>query len=186
MEKFDIDNVLKITRINTEFELEKANSLYNKLRLLVKEDPSLKQVRNHLANLIETYESKHWSDEERVSKEQLDANDKATKLIRFREQFIQQRKKRIKNALKKNDLIQNDLAEILGHRKNYMSELINGVRPFSQEDIIIIHRVLNIKLDHLIVPVIKEPTAERIRLTIKKLNKPKLKLRGSDFNFEVA
>lgn len=186
MDKFRIENILKITKIENEFELEKANSLFNKLRLLMKDDSSLSALRYHLADLIEAYESENWSDVEGITEEQLKENERAEKIIRFQDYFIQQRKKRIKAELKKNDLIQNDLASILGHRKNYMSELINGVRPFSQDDIVIIHRVLGIKFSDLIIPVIKEPTAKRIRLTIEKLNKPKLKLKDEVFDLELA
>ncbi len=184
MEKFSIDNLLKITTIHTELELEQANSLFNKLRLLVKQDPALKPLGRHLANLIEQYEAVHWSDETRVSDEQLQASDQAEKLMLYQEQFLQRRKELIRKALKENGLIQNDLASILGHRKNYMSELINGVRPFSQEDIIIIHRILSIKLTDLILPIVKEPAANRIRLVMEKLNKPMLKLKGADFNLQ--
>jgi|SRR5690606_5845235 len=186
MDKFSVNNILKITRIGNEFELEKANSLFNKLRLLIKEDASLKPLRRHLGDLIEEYESKHWADADQVTREQLESSDQAQKMVGLQDRLIQQRKERIKRALKKHDLIQNDLAAILGHRKNYMSELMNGVRPFSQEDIIIIHRILGLKLDHLIIPVIKEPVVERIRLAIQKLNKPKLKLKGSDLALEAA
>lgn len=186
MEKFSVDNILKVNKIENEFELEFANTLYNKLRLLAKEDSSLKPLRKHLAILIEAYESEHWADENKVTDEQLINSDHAEKIITFHNQFIQQRKTKIVEALKKNDLIQNDLASLLGHRKNYMSELINGVRPFSQEDLIVIHRMLGIKLDYLIIPIIKEPTAIRIRSVVKKLNKPKFKLKDKDLILEFA
>jgi hypothetical protein len=55
-DKFDIDNILKIVKIDNDVELEQAISLHLKLRLLVKKDQSLKPLRRHLANLIEEYE----------------------------------------------------------------------------------------------------------------------------------
>ncbi len=180
MENFRLDNVLKITKIENEFELEQANSLFNRLRLLVKDDPSLSPLRHHLADLIEAYENEHWSDVDSITDEQVKESEQAEKMAQFQTQFIQRRKERIRSALNKNDLNQNDLAEILGHRKNYMSELINGVRPFSKEDIVVIHRVLGIEFNDLILPLIKEPTAERIRLTLAKMNKPQLKLKDED------
>jgi transcriptional regulator with XRE-family HTH domain len=171
---------LKITAIENEFELESAHSFFNKLRLLAKDDPLLLPMRTHLTNLIEAYEAEYWADEKKVKDQQLKTSDQAEKIIHFQNQFIQQRKKRIRQVLKKIDLNQNNLAKILGHRKNYMSELINGARPFSQEDIIIINRILGIKLEHLVVPVIRETVVRRIRLAIQELNKPKLKLKDND------
>lgn len=184
MEKFRIENILRIAEIENEFELEQASSLFNKLRLLLKDDSTLMPLRNHLGNLIERYETENWKDEENVNEERLLESEHAEKIIGYQDRFIQKRKELIKEKLRANDLIQNDLANLLGHRKNYMSELINGLRPFSQEDIIIIHRILEIKLDELIFPLVKEPTANRIRSVIEdlKLNKPKLKLKTSEFN----
>lgn len=153
MEKFSIDNLLKISSIKNEFELEQASSLFNKLRLMVKDDSSLKPLRVHLANLIEAYENEHWADENDIPEVQIQESDLAERLVKHRSTLIEQRKNRIKQRLIKLDLNQNDLAKILGHRKNYMSELINGIRPFSQEDIIIMHRILGIKLEHLMIPV---------------------------------
>ncbi len=185
MEKFNINNILKITSIDNEFELEQANSLFNKLRVMIKDDSSLKPLRSHLADLIELYEEEHWSDEEQVTDKILEESTRAEKLIQYQNELIANRKERIRKALKKKGLIQNDLALILGHRKNYMSELINGLRPFSQEDLIIIHRILGIKFEHLIIPVIKEKVAVRLRSIIKELNKPQLKLKGTDLKLEM-
>lgn len=186
MERLDIDNVLKLNKLSSELELEQANSLFNKLRLAVKNDPSLKAVRNHLANLIEAYEVEHWADEETVSDERVKSNDVAERIVQFQNQFIQQRKGLIKGQLKKFGLTQNDLAAILGHRKNYVSELVNGVRPLSKNDIIVINRILGIEVDKLIEPIINEEDADRIKAVIKRLNKPKLKLNKDDLQLEVA
>lgn len=163
MERLEIDNVLKLTKLESELELEQATSLFNKLRPSVKNDPSLKAVRNHLADLIEAYETAHWSDEEAVTDEQVKASDVAERIVQFQNQFIQQRKASIKRQLKNFDLTQNDLAAILGHRKNYMSELVNGMRPLSKNDIVVINRVLRIDMDKLVEPIISEDDADRIR-----------------------
>lgn len=63
-----------------------------------------------------------------------------------------------------------------------MSELINGVRPFSKEDIVIINRILNIPLSKLFDTIIKGKSAIRVRRAIEKLNKPALKLSDKDIN----
>ncbi len=77
-------------------------------------------------------------------------------------------------------MTQQDLGVLLGHNKSYMSELINGVVQFSLKDLIIIHRVLNIKLQYLIPTYLQNETRRRIIQSIKKLNKPKLQLKQKD------
>jgi len=186
MERLDIENVLKLTKIGSELELEQATSLFNRLRLSVKNDPSLKAVRNHLADLIEAYETEHWSDEEAITDEQVKSSDVAERIVQFQNQFIQQRKALIKGQLKKFGLTQNDLAAILGHRKNYVSELVNGVRPLSKDDSVVINRVLGIGMSKLIEPIINEEDADRIRGVFRKLNNPKLKLREDDLQLELV
>jgi len=186
MRKFELENILKVTAIDNEFELEKATAFFNRLRLLVKEDPALKPLRAHLADLIEAYESEHWSDVDSISEKQIEESDRAERLAERVEHHIQLRRDLIRETLKAHGLNQNALGDILGHRKNYISELINGVRPFSMEDIKVIHRVLGIDYVNLIIPVIKERTAKRIRIAIKKLNKPGLKLKEEDIELEPA
>ena len=77
-------------------------------------------------------------------------------------------------------MTQTDLGELLGHKKSYMSELINGVSQFSMKDLIIIHRILHIELSKLIPTYLQNETREQIKSTIDRLNKPKLKLRKKD------
>jgi antitoxin component HigA of HigAB toxin-antitoxin module len=183
MDKFDIDNILQIVELSNELEFEKANSLQLKLRWMIKEDSSLKPIREHLRVLIKDYENKNWSDIDKISEEQIAQSDKAEVLVSLENRFINDRKELIKSKLKTYGLSQSDLAKILGHRDNYMSELINGVRPFAKDDIVIIHRILKIKLDLLISPFVKEEIAKHVRLTLKNLNKPKIKLSKRDLEF---
>jgi len=183
MDKFDIDNVLQIVELSNELEFEKANSLQLKLRWMIKEDSSLKPIREHLRALIKDYENKNWSNIDKISEEQIVQSDKAEALVSSEDRFISERKELIKSKLKTYGLTQSDLAKILGHRDNYMSELINGVRPFSKDDIIIMHRILKIKLDLLISPFVKEDIAKHVRLTLQNLNKPKIKLSKRDLEF---
>ena len=77
-------------------------------------------------------------------------------------------------------LKQQELGKILGHRKNYMSELINGVRPFSRDDFVIIHRLLAIELKDLIPTFIKPEMEQHIKLSLREIGKSKLKLRKKD------
>ena len=88
--------------------------------------------------------------------------------------------------MKEAGLNQSDLAKILGHRKGYMSELINGLRPLSKEDIVIISRLLKIKLDDLVSRFIKQEKALHIKKTLQSIKQSKIRLTASDFDLEHA
>ena len=61
-----------------------------------------------------------------------------------------------------------------------MSELINGVSPFSLKDLIVINRILKIDLTDLVPIFLPQSDRVKIRTTIKKLDNPKLKLSKDD------
>jgi len=147
MDKFSIQNIKKINSLTSELEYEKASSLYLQLRVLVKEDKSYEPIRTHLRGLIKDYEDNNWTDDKSVTDEQIKESDLAEALIQAENEFYHKRKELIKTKLKEAGLNQNDLAKILGHRKGYMSELINGLRPFSKEDLVVINRLFKIKFD---------------------------------------
>jgi len=88
----------------------------------------------------------------------------------------------IKNKLKENHLTQKDLGKILGHRPNYMSELMNGIRPFSRDDIVVIHRLFNIEFKDLIPPFLKKEITNHIKSTLGELNSPKVRLKIRDLD----
>ena len=175
MKKFEIENILKITVIKNELEFEHALSIQNRLRWMIKEDESLFPIRDHLRNLIADYEKNNWLNKD-ISSQQIEESDNAVQKVEQETIFIFNRKEHIKKALKDRDLTQEDLGQILGHRKNYISELINGVRPFSNKDLIILHKLLKIELQILIPTFINKETAEELRGRIINLNKPKLEL----------
>lgn len=91
-----MDNILKMTEIKSELELERAVLLYGKLSWMAKEDSSLKEKRDHLRKLINSYEDKNWSDSDKITNEQIEESDKAEELIFAEESFIQRRKALIK------------------------------------------------------------------------------------------
>ncbi|MBY5958603.1 hypothetical protein KUV50_10695 [Membranicola marinus] len=64
-----------------------------------------------------------------------------------------------------------------------MSELKNGVIPFSLKDLIVISKLLKIELDKLILTQIPDDDKVKIEQSVKKLNKPKLKLDKEGFTF---
>jgi transcriptional regulator with XRE-family HTH domain len=186
MENFSIQNIQKLTSLKSELDYEKAASLFLKLRVLEKQDESYKPIRNHLRNLIKDYEQKNWADENSVTDQQVKENDLAEALVQAEIEFYQKRKKLIKSRLKEAGLTQSDLAKILGHRKGYMSELINGLRPFSKEDLIVINRLLKIKLEDLIPTFIKQDRAFHIKKILESISHNKIKLTKRDFDLQMV
>jgi len=176
----NIKDVVNIERLENEYDLQKASSLDRKLRLMIDENPDLKTIRKKLRDLIADYEDKVWTDFENISDSQVEESDKAEEIVECESKFIQKRKESIRRKLKEFDIIQQDLGMILGHPKSYMSELINGVSQFTLKDLVIIHRVLGINLNTLIPTYLQSETRDKVRESIKKLNKPKLGLRKKE------
>jgi hypothetical protein len=138
-----INNISKINEFCNDLEYEKASSFYLQLRKQEKVDSSYTKIRGQLKKLMLEYEQKHWTDESENSESKVKESDLAEILVQAENEFNSKRKELIKNKLKESGLNQNDLAKILGHRKGYMSKLINGFRPFSKEDIVIIRGYKN-------------------------------------------
>jgi plasmid maintenance system antidote protein VapI len=186
MDKFSIQNIQKIKSLSNELEFEKASSLYLKLRVLVKEDKSYEPIRAYLRGLIKDYEENNWADEEKITDRQIKESDLAEALVQAENEFYQKRKELIKSKLKEAGINQNDLAKILGHRKGYMSELINGLRPFSKEDLVVINRLFKIKFEDLIPAFIKQERASHIKRTLKSISNNKIRLTKKDFDLQLA
>lgn len=186
MEKFNLDNILKIVSLNNELELNRAHQMQLKLRKMSKEDPDLIPLRNHLLNLIKSYEEKFWEDEDKISEKQIALSDIAKEIAEKENLFLNKRKQLIKKELKKRNLNQQELGVILGHRKNYMSELLNGVKPFSIPDTIAIHKLLKIELKFLIPPFLNDEKRAMIAKNVKKLNNPNLKLDRKDLELDYS
>ena len=179
----DLGNIREIENIqhlDNEYDLQKALLLDRKLRLMVEEDLTLKPIQKRLFELIKAYESEHWSDSEAITDTQVKEAETAELLVDIERKFIQKRKETIKNRLKSYDMTQQDLGILLGHKKSYMSELINGVSQFSLKDLVIVHRVLRIELLKLIPTYLQNETREKVKKSIARLNKPKLKLGKKD------
>lgn len=180
MDRLEIDNILKIDKLNSELEFERATVIQGKLRWMINDDSSLKPVRQHLLTLIENYEVKNWGNETEITDEQVKESDTAEKIVSAENIFIQKRKELIKEKLKENDISQKDFAKLLGHRQNYMSELINGVRPFSRDDIVVIHRLFNIDFKDLVPPFLKKEVTRHIKTTLGELKNTKMRLKIND------
>ena len=176
----NIKDVSKIERLDNEYDLQKASLLERKLRLMMDENPDLKPLRQKLRDLIKEYEDRVWSNQDSITNAQVIESDKAEEIITFEQRFFDRRKENIRKKLKEYDLTQQDLGEILGHPKSYMSELINGVSQFTLRDLVIIHRILGISLKVLIPTYLQSDTRDKVRESIKKLNNPKLRLRRTE------
>jgi transcriptional regulator with XRE-family HTH domain len=176
----NIKEVANIERLENEYDLEKASLLERKLRLMIDENPDLKPIRKKLRNLIKEYEDKKWSNFDKITDSQIEESDKAEEIVNYEQKFINKRKETIRKRLKEFDMTQQDLGVILGHPKSYMSELINGVSQFTLKDLVIIHRILKINLDILIPTFLQSETRDKLKESIAKLNKPKLKLRKTE------
>ncbi len=186
MKKFSIQNIQKITSLTNELEYEQATSLYLKLRVLVKNDKSYESIRTHLRELIKKYEQDKWTDEDSITDQQIKESDLAESLVQAENEFYHKRKELIKTKLKEAGLNQNDLAKILGHRKGYMSELINGLRPLSKEDLIVINRLFKIKFEDLIPAFIKQERVLHIKKTLESLSNHKIRLSRKDFDLQIV
>lgn len=175
--QFDISQLIETGKIQNELDFERALIADRKLRVLSKENPKFKSVRKKLRDLIEQYENQNWSAKSKISNKKLRENDIAELIAERERVFVQRRKELIRKKLKKLNLTQQDFGKILGHQsKSYISELINGVSPFSLKDLIVINRLLRINLTDLVPTFLPQSDSVKISATIKKLNNPKLKL----------
>ncbi len=169
-----LKEILKRGSISNELELEKAFVLERKLRLMSKDHPVFIEERKALRRIIKLYESANWSKNSKISDEQIELSNRAEAKAEQERNFIEVRKALIKQKLERHNMTQQDLGELLGHGKTYMSELMNGVSPFSTRDITILHRLFRIKLEFLMPVSISAKDKKTLKSKIVKLQKPKL------------
>jgi hypothetical protein len=175
--QFDIEKILAQGKITSELELERAMIADRKLRSLASNEPEFKSLRKKLRDLIEEYESKNWSASSDVSKKQLESSDFAESTAEEERVFLKNRKEAIKKKLNELMLTQQEFGEILGHsNKSYISELMNGIRPFSMHDLVVIHNLLDIPLKKLIPTSLGVQDLEKLEKSIKKVGTGRIKL----------
>ncbi len=180
--QFDISKLLNAGIIQNELELERALIADRNLRVLSKENPEFAKTRKKLRDLIEQYENKNWNTDSEIPNSKIEESDLAELIAEKERQFIQKRKELIRQKLKNINLTQQDFGKILGHNnKSYISELMNGVSPFSMRDLIIINRLLKIDLTDLIPTFLPQSEQNKIKNTIKSFDNPNLKLSKDDF-----
>ena len=175
--EFNIDSIIKKGFITNELDYDRALITDRKLRLLSKEDPHFKTLRSKLRSIIEKYESAEWSDVDKIDDKKLIESDKSEYIAEQERLFIEKRKQAIRQKIKEADLTQENLATILGHKsKTHMSELMNGIKPFTLRDLIIINRLFNIKIDLLIPRFLSNKDQAEVKKALEKLDKPTVKL----------
>ena len=179
--QLQITKILNKGKIQNELELERALIAERKLRLLSKEHPEYKKIRKELRRIIKEFEAENWSNTSTISDTQLKESEIGELIAEEERLFIQNRKSLIKTKLKELNLKQQELGELLGHSsKSYISELMNGLSPFSMKDLIVIHRILKIDLTLLIPTFLSHSDRIKLKHSIEKLNNPKLKLSKGD------
>lgn len=172
---FDIEKIVEMCIINNELDYERALIADRKLRLLGKEDIHFKNLRIKLRGIIENYENKEWSAVENIDDNKLLESENAEKFAELERQFLETRKQEIRKKLKALEITQENLASILGHKsKTYMSELMNGIKPFTLRDLIIIHQLLKIEISILIPLFLSKEEQTKINKAVEKLDKSKL------------
>lgn len=162
---------IELQGLQTELDYERALVIERKLRVMAKENSKYAQLRQRLRSCISAYEDQHWHLNQEVDDEKINRSNRAELIAEQEREFVQQRKKKIRVALAKYKLNQKDLAVLLGHKsKTYISELVNGVCPFTLRDLTIIHYVLGLSWEELIPKFLNEKDLKMLRQSIESLN----------------
>jgi antitoxin component HigA of HigAB toxin-antitoxin module len=178
---FDIEKIVERGIITNELDYDRALIAERKLRLLAKESLHFKNLRTKLRDIIERYEISEWSDIDKLDDNKLSESEKSEHIAEKERLFIENRKQAIRKKLKELDLTQENLALILGHKsKTHMSELINGIKPFTLKDLIIINRLLKINITVLIPVFLSKEDQVKVKEAVIKLDKPKVRLTSDD------
>lgn len=142
---------------------------------MARENPDFIADKKQLRTLIKDYEKSNWSYRSDISVKQIADSDLSEVIVEREDVFLNKRQDIIKHKLKDLEMKQQALDIILGHSKSYISELMNGVNPFSLKDLIVIHNLLDIKLENLIPTTIPQKENLRMKASVLKLNLPRLK-----------
>jgi transcriptional regulator with XRE-family HTH domain len=181
--QLEISNLIESGDIQNELDFERALIADRKLRVLSKEHSEYKNLRKKLRSLIEQYESKNWSADSEISQKKLRESDSAELIAEKERLFVKRRKELLRQNLKSLNLTQQDFGKILGHQsKSYISELMNGLSPFSLKDLVVINRLFKIELTDLVPTFLAPSDRLKITNTIEKLKNPKLELTKKDFS----
>lgn len=178
---FDIEKIVERGVITNELDYERALIADRKLRLLAKDNTHFKNLRSSLRDIIEKYENSEWNDVDKIDDQKILESDKSERIAELERLFLENRKQIIRKKLKELELTQENLALILGHKsKTYMSELMNGIKPFTLRDLIVINRLLKIEIAVLIPVFLSKEDQSKVQEAVIKLGKPKVKLTSDD------
>lgn len=174
----NIKRILDAGRIETELECEQVTLAKRYLRLHEENLPNLGTTIKALSNLIIEFEDRRWSERSLITDAQIEESDAAVIQAEKEYVFIRQRRNLILAKLQELSLKQKDLALLLNHSKSYTSELLNGIRPFSTNDLKLIHLLFEIPLTDLIITIPSQETLDRLETAIGKISSlnPKAKL----------
>ena len=174
---FDIGEIVESGVISNELDYERSLIADRKLRLLAKENHHFKNLRFRLRDLIEQYEKSEWNNIEQIDERKLLESNISEHAAALERVFLENRKKSIRKKLKELALTQENLASILGHKsKTRMSELMNGIKPFTLKDLIIISRLLKIEITLLIPLFLSKEDEIKVKKAVIELDNPKVKL----------
>ena len=170
VEAFNVEKLLKKGTISSELEYERALEASKSLRLLSKDNSKYVSMRKKLIDLIERYERREWKNIEDVNELKIKESDDAEAYLAQERAFITQRQKKIKQKLNAMNMTQGDLTTILGHKsKTYISELMNGLSPFTLHDLVILHHFLSIEMKDLVPTFLNLQDRERLKNLTKYL-----------------
>ena len=100
MEIKRIEDILKLDKLNSEYEFYKALSFYKQLKLKIKYNPKLKNellpTKKKLFNLFDNYD--RWK--EPVDDKLIEESDAAEKLVEYEEEILKLEELRIKKLKK--------------------------------------------------------------------------------------
>lgn len=179
--QFDIEKIVEKGVITNELDYDRALIADRKLRVLANDNLHFKNLRTKLRDIIEKYENSEWSDVDKIDDTKLLESDKAERIAELERLFLENRKQAIRKKLKELELTQENLALILGHKsKTHMSELMNGIKPFTLRDLIIINRLLKIEIAVLIPIFLSKDDQIKVKEAVMKLGKTKVKLTSDD------
>jgi transcriptional regulator with XRE-family HTH domain len=174
---FNIDQVLKSGRLNNEFQYQQAVMAHRSMRNMSQADETMKAKRQQLRDLILEYEQRVWDKGASHEPQKIEQSDLAEEYAEKEADFIQNRKHLIREKLEKLNLTQQQFGSLLGHdSKTYMSELMNGVRPFTISDLILIHHLLKIPLEDLIPPFVSPQQMAKVQEALSRLPRQKPQL----------
>lgn len=166
----NIKRILDAGRIETELECEQVALAKRYLAQQEKSNPELDATIDALRNLIFEFEGRRWSDRSTITDAQIEESESAVNQAEKEFVLIRKRRKLILAKLREFSLKQKDLALLLSHSKSYTSELLNGLRPFSSNDLKLIHLLFKIPLDDLVITIASQETLSRLENTIDKIS----------------